>query len=297
MKNHRPWLLVPIAIYILIIGCGGRLDHSFPEDTPFLTVNGWGTPRNIERYTRDDVFNYINGASEFYLSYGFQELWVAEYTGSSESSLMVEVYRHQTPVDAFGIYTQERSSYADIIEVGIQGYVEAPTLNFLKGPRYVKINGYGERAMNPDNLVEMARAIALKLDGPELWPAILTAFPETGKLENSETYVAKDFLGYSFFPSAFQCEYASVAGDFRIFIIDCGESGGCRDILEQYPPLTVNNTMIDEGRTMVSDPYHGLVALQWRGSYVWGVLDTDDEELADTYLERTAAGIKAFSDR
>jgi hypothetical protein len=282
---------------ILIIGCGSGLDHSFPEDAPFVAVNGWGKPRNIERYTRDDVFNYINGASEFYLSYGFQELWVAEYTGSSESSLMVEVYRHQTPVDAFGIYTQERSSFAKTIEVGIQGYVEAPILNFLNGSWYVKINGYGEHAMNPDNLMEMASAVAEKLGGPELWPAILAAFPEAGKVENSETYVAKDFLGYSFFPSAFQCEYNTAAGDFRIFIIDCGESVACREILEQYQPLTASNTKIDEGRYMVSDPYHGLVALQWTGSYLWGVLDTDDEELAGTYLERTAAGIKAYSDR
>jgi hypothetical protein len=40
-----------------------------------------------------------------------------------------------------------------------------------------------------------------------------------------------------------------------------------------------------------------LVALQWTGSYLWGILDMDDEELAGTYLERTAAGIKAYSDR
>jgi hypothetical protein len=151
--------------------------------------------------------------------------------------------------------------------------------------------------MNPDNLQVMANAIADQLGGPESWPVILAAFPEAGKIENSETYVAKDYLGYSFFPSAFQCEYTSAAGDFRIFIIDGGGTDACREMLEQYQPLTVNNIEIDEGRYMVSDPYHGLVALQWTGSYIWGVLDTDDEELAISYLEHTAAGIEAYSDR
>ncbi|MFC1619743.1 DUF6599 family protein [Candidatus Neomarinimicrobiota bacterium] len=297
MKIYRFWLLIPLVIQVTTHGCGAKLPHSLPEDAPFGVVEGWGSPRHIERYTPDDVFNYINGASEFYLSYGFQELWTAEYTGSSESSLMVEVYRHQTPVDAFGIYTQERSSFADIVEVGIQGYCEAPILNFLKGSWYVKINGYGEQAMDPDNLQVMAHAIADQLGGPESWPAILAAFPEAGKMENSETYVAKDYLGYSFFPSAFQCEYTSAAGDFRIFIIDCGVSSARREVLEQYQPLTVSNTKIDEGRYMISDPYHGLIALQWTGSYIWGVLDTDDEELAIAYLEQTAAGIEAHSDR
>lgn len=297
VKNNRFWLLIPLAIQVITSGCGGRLDHSFPDDAPFVAVNGWDFPRQIEHYTRDDVFNYINGASEFYLSYGFQELWVAEYTGSGESSLVVELYRHRTPVDAFGIYTQERPSFANIIEVGIQGYSEAPLLNFLKGSWYVKINGYGEQAIDPDNLMGMASAVAEQLGGPELWPAILSAFPETGKVENSETYVAKDYLGYSFFPSAFQCDYTSADGDFRIFIMSCHTPGACREILEQYQPLTTSNPDIDEGRYMVSDPYHGLVALQWAGSYIWGILDTDDEVLAGTYLEQTAAGIKAYSDR
>ena len=126
---------------------------------------------------------------------------------------------------------------ADIIDVGVQGYCEAPMLNFLKGSWYVRINGYGEQAMNPDHLKIMGSAISERLAGTESWPAILSAFPEEGKVPNSQTYVAKDYLGYNFFPNAFQCDYTSTTGNFRIFIIDCGDSGACREMLEQYQPL------------------------------------------------------------
>ena len=79
--------------------------------------------------------------------------------------------------------------------------------------------------------------------------------------------------------------------------MNCGTPGICREVLEQYQPLIVSDTLITEGRCMVSDPYHGPVALQWAGNFIWGVLGTADEELAVTYLEQTAAGIKAYSDR
>ena len=128
MKSRRQLLFTALTAGMVIYSCGLWIKPSLPEGAPFVKVDGWGSPRNIEQYTRENVFNYINGASEFYLSYGFQELWVAEYTGPDGSSLMVEVYRHATPVDAFGIYTQERSSFAEFVEVGIQGYCEPPML-------------------------------------------------------------------------------------------------------------------------------------------------------------------------
>ena len=297
MRNLIYRLFFILTMVMVFSSCASWMKSSQPEGTPFVKVDGWGSPGNIEQYTRENVFNYINGASEFYLSYGFQELWVAEYTGSDGSSLMVEVYRHATPVNAFGIYTQERSTFATFIDMGIQGYCEPPMLIFLKGAWYVKINGYGEQAMVPDNLVRMANAIAGRLPGSAAWPAILSAFPADGKVQNSETYIAKDFLGYSFFPDAYQCDYTAGESDFRVFIIDCDDVDDCREMLEQYQPLVVSTSKIDEKRYLIFDPYHGLIALQWAGSFIYGILDTDDEELAISYLELTAASIQAYSDR
>ena len=101
----------------------------------------------------------------------------------------------------------------------------------------------------------------------------------------------------SFFPSAFQCDYTSDATDFRVFIIDCGDTDVCRETLEQYQPLIVSTSEVEERRYLIADPYHGLIALQWAGSYIHGVLDADNEELAISYLEQTAAGIQAYSNR
>jgi hypothetical protein len=74
------------------------------------------------------------------LIYEFEELKVAEYQNAKKASVTVDTYRHQTPLHAFGIYSQERFPGANFLDIGVQGYDEKGFLNFLTGLYYVKIS-------------------------------------------------------------------------------------------------------------------------------------------------------------
>jgi hypothetical protein len=97
-------------------------DFKFPE------ITGWKQSGEIQTFIPKTLYEYINGAADLYLTYDFQELKVAEYQNEKKASVTIDVYRHITPIHAFGIYSQERLPNANFINVGAQGYVEEEIL-------------------------------------------------------------------------------------------------------------------------------------------------------------------------
>lgn len=147
----------------------------------FPDVKGWNKSKDIQIYTPQNLYEYINGAAELYLSYDFQELQVAEYLNRHNATVIAEIYRHKTPVHAFGIYSQERPTEGNILKIGAQGYVEEPILNFVVGNAYVKINSYDVGEETGEVLQIFANKVAANLGGKGSLPKILTCFLEEGK--------------------------------------------------------------------------------------------------------------------
>jgi hypothetical protein len=124
-----------VGMFIFLMGAALEAkDFNFPE------VTGWKQSGEIQTFIPKNLYEYINGAADLYFAYDFQELKVAEYQNEKKASVTVDVYRHRTPLYAFGIYSQERLSEANFLDIGIQGYYEKGFLNFLTGPYYVKLS-------------------------------------------------------------------------------------------------------------------------------------------------------------
>jgi len=74
-------------------------------------------PKTIGVWTRSDsarivdssnIFDYMNGAGELYLAYGFDHLEVYEYTtADQQDGILVEVYFMKTANDAFGLLSMD----------------------------------------------------------------------------------------------------------------------------------------------------------------------------------------------
>jgi Family of unknown function (DUF6599) len=260
---------------------------TFPE------VAGWRQSAEIQTYSPETLFEYINGGADLYLTYDFQELKVAEYLNEKKSSVIIEVYRHETPIDAFGIYSQERLPDANFLDIGSQGYIETNVLNFLAGPYYVKISSFKTGADDREILITFAKKISENLGPRETLPSILSFFPEEGKRKNSEKFVSKNFLSYSFLHSAFTADYEVSGAKFKLFIIEGLGRDDCRVMIQKYLQQT-GNTAKDavEGRYMLSDPYNGKVDLHWKGRNIWGILDVNDATLRSKYLDLFEEGLK-----
>jgi hypothetical protein len=267
--------------------------ESEAKDFKFPEIPGWNQSGEIETFIPKTLYEYINGAADLYFAYDFEELKVVEYHNEKKASVTIDVYRHKTPTHAFGIYSQERLHSANFIDIGAQGYVENNVLNFLTGPCYVKISSYNTGAQDREILRAFAKKTAENLGEKEKLPSILTSFPLEGKVRNSEKFIAKNFLGYSFFHSAFTADYELSDQKFKLFIIKSGDPKECQNMIQKYlEQAGKTQTKVAEGRHTISDPHHGEIDLTWRGANIWGILNLNDLTLRSKYLRLLEEGLQ-----
>ena len=266
-------------------GKGGT--YSFPE------MAGWQQSGEIQTFSPGNLYDYIDGAADLYLKYDFQELRVADYINDRKASVTIEIYRHKTPVHAFGMYSQERLNNANYLEVGAQGYSEKGVLNFLVADYYVKMSCVDIGPEEQKVLLAFANKVVENLGGKGSLPSILSSFPREGEWTNTEKFIAREFLGYSFFHSAFTADYELSGKKFKLFVIEGADSNDCRNMIQTYLKQTGNlPPKLEEGRFQLKDPYHGAMDFYWKGNHIWGALDLADESLRSKVLNLFAEGLE-----
>lgn len=282
MKNL--WLMMVVSCLMATASFSSGKEEMtgiFP-DMPGMSKTG-----DPEMYTPDNLYEYINGAAELYLSYDFQELATLTYENPKEQSLTIEVYRHNNSTNGFGIYSQERPQKGAFLKIGAQGYYEKGILNFVRGNYYVKLSGFELGDNDKSLLTSVAQKVANQLEGELSLPKIVYSFPKEGKIKNSEEFISQNFLGYSFLRSAFSADYKISDKQFKLFIIIGEDQKDCKKMLQRYMESTkYSKKDIKEDHYTLEDPYHGKVALSWKGKYILGVLNLKEENLQTKYLRR-----------
>ena len=210
-------MLGRIAVLVLAgtVGFSSGCGVSRPADDPFPRVPGLTFEDSPVYFGPSNLFDYIDGAAESYLAYGFESLASQSYLENGEPALVVDVYRHRDLNNAFGIYAQERPATGPFVEVGAEGYVQPGVVNFFKGRYYVKLMSYRAVDGQDQALVGLAREIADRLEGEEMMPAAVGFLPLDGKVPHSERFIAQDFLGHGFLHSAFAADYSTDGGAIR----------------------------------------------------------------------------------
>jgi len=95
-----------------------------PSDTIRLPekIDGWrlaGPPRRVDAA---NIFDYMNGAGELYLSYHFDHLLVYEYKNDGGNDILVELYDMGGSRDAFGLLSLDWGG--ETVELGGRGREE-----------------------------------------------------------------------------------------------------------------------------------------------------------------------------
>lgn len=292
MKKNRyrqkTYLYIPTLFIVLLATAFLFLPKASSGEASqkiFPAIEGWEKSGKVSSFSPDNLFDYINGAAELYLSYDFQDLLVSEYLDAEGASVVIEVYRHKTPNHAFGIYSQEKPSEGDFLKIGAQGYLEETILNFLSGEYYVKINCYEAGEGTKESLLTFAKKMAENLGGQASLPKLSNIFPSKGKKKNSEKFIARDFLGYQYLHSSFTADYEVADVDFKLFIIEGDDSTDCEKMISQYFQKTGSaEKKLKEGNFTIVDPYHGEIVFSWKGKYIWGVIQSKDDDSQAKYL-------------
>jgi hypothetical protein len=258
---------------------------TFPE------VKDWTLEVLPDVYTPANLWDLINGAAESYLSYDFVDLHLGDYEHPSGSVIHAELYRHSSPVNAYGIYTAERSPDYSFIDVGAQGYLEEGVLNFLSGQFYVKLYSTDSGDEIQKALQTIGEMISGHLRQDNNLPELLRLFPKTGRLPYSDQYIRENFIGFEFLHSAFTVAYE---GGFKLFVIQGKNPEEIQEMAKLY--LAFTKQEIDPASVsalVFKDPYNGDIPAVIADKYIAGILDGSDMEKARSLLEELALALSS----
>jgi hypothetical protein len=257
-------------------------------------IPGWKQDGEVKTFERDNLFNHINGASEFYFSYNFQRLWVVRYA-KGEAELTLEVYDHGDSVHAFGIYSMERPPDANVKEIGAQGYYEEAILNFFAGQYYVKMNSYREPEAGSGVMLSTAREVAQNLAGNAKLPEVIEAMPAENLVLNSRQYVSNTFMGLEFLGGAFRGSYKNDEGKITMFVMERDSKEKIQNLLEKYHEFAQAEAgELSEDEYVIEDRFNGTIYLNWKGKYLIGFSGDGLQSFREELLRKTINNLASY---
>jgi hypothetical protein len=92
-------------------------------------------------YSPENLFSYINGAAELYLSHGFKSLLTVEWTPSGEEDkvIVLEIYDMGSRKNASTIYEIEKAGKKYLLPEGTESTLSNNLLQFYKNSFYVRV--------------------------------------------------------------------------------------------------------------------------------------------------------------
>jgi hypothetical protein len=196
-SDMRIWTFFVIMVWIftvadIVIGNEkGKMDQeiSLPSEAA-----GWKWDGKDLKYDSKTLFEYIDGAAELYLAYGFQNLTVRRYEKPNGPPITVELYEMASSEDAYGVFSFERQDEA--VGIGQGSEFGGGLLRFWKGKYFVSIYAEGEGpGLEPALLVTgRATANSIRASGPE--PRLIGFVPgkDLGLVDKSLRYLKSHVL-------------------------------------------------------------------------------------------------------
>ena len=269
-----------LFIGLLLVSFG-----AWSEELKFPELVSWKADGKTLTFNKENLYEHIDGASEFYLSYGFESLQVASWSNNG-SELTIEVYDHGDPLHAYGIYSIEKSAKAQTTPVGLEGYGDASTFNFVAGKYYVKMNGMKLEQVSGFSLKAVALEFSRTLCEKPEYPKIVGMFPKENMMPNTCQYIPTEFMGLGFMGSAVRAKYSSGGEEITLFILERADRAEVEQIITKYASYAEAKIKKPvEGDFLFKDPFNGSVSLRWKGNYLVGASGFSNKKIVLPLLD------------
>jgi hypothetical protein len=131
-------------------------------------------------YTGKELYDYINGGAELYLSYGLVSMTGCKYNGENLPQVTVEIYEMTSPENAYGVYTQSRDKEEYDYGQGSQSFPDF--ILFWKDCYFVIVNTQEVIPESEKAIQYLAELIDRSIPNKGKTPAIINDLPKENLL-------------------------------------------------------------------------------------------------------------------
>ncbi|MCK4856647.1 MAG: hypothetical protein KAT58_01645 [candidate division Zixibacteria bacterium] len=194
MKQYsRPAMNSLLAVVLVSLTLGvsmcGNSEKTRNTDLALLLEQapaGWRFTGQVERYDRETIFEYIDGAGEVYRQYSFRECIVRRLSCRGEPDITVEIFDMGSSADAYGIFSHIREAP----EAGFgQGSQYAGSVLYFWQSRYlVSIYPKEQTDETRTATAQLANSISAAISDTGAPPQLLKALPTDSLMIESIRY-------------------------------------------------------------------------------------------------------------
>ena len=278
-----------ISVSILVLLFGSLQISAQQTPALFPEINDW-TKSEPAVYGPHNLYEPIDGAADMFLAYHFEEMQAVNYE-KGENYIRVEIYRHGTPIDAFGAYSQEKPDRDIYLNIGVEGYKDADYFNFVTGQHYIKMRTWQVNDTSMEAMDDIAYNLAKTLNNGAVYPKIFNFFPQENRVPHSEKYINEFILGYSFLHSSYEVNYKTDDKRYVLFILEGKDMADGGVMLTKY--LEKQNQPADQVNDQfytIDDRYNGTIYLLKSGKYLicsrGNISEEDSKDLLQRILEK-----------
>jgi hypothetical protein len=248
----------------------------------------------VTLYTKDTLFERINGESELYFPYGFEVLASARYASTEKPQLAVEadVYKMGSLLDAFGMYANYRGADDVVVKIGAEGKISSSQLLFYQDRYFVRLQASGTATLGQDVFLACAQAVSQNLPRNPGQPKDLDAFMIPAVVPRSERYFAQSLLGYSFFRRGMTADAVLGGETALLFVVTEDSQDAARkafDHYRSYLKASGQETQVTENTDRASlaavDPLYKNVFVEQFGRYIIGPVKVKETTTAKQVVE------------
>ena len=150
------------------------------------SLDGWSKTEADQFYNRENLYDYIDGGAELYLSYGFRSLINRTYTQPGQPDIILDIFDMGSSQNAFGVFSHSREKV--VKEFGQGSQYTAGSLLFWKDRYFISILASPETPESSQAIKKLAGIIEshIKKEGP--LPALIDLLPRDSLIKESVRY-------------------------------------------------------------------------------------------------------------
>jgi hypothetical protein len=262
-----------------------------------IALTGTKPMGDTEFYTADSLYEKIDGRAPAYQSFNVVGLRCRSFAVNAAPGSYVDVYeyRFDNPVDAFGMFSQERDPKGKPLEIVADGYAADMGYFFRQGAVYVQIIASDTK---PETLAK-AKSIAdirakdLPVDDKGL--AGRKKLPADGMIADSVAYVPENAQGQSALKEVFQAKYKFDGAEIPFFVMVASADEAAKawqsfqDFCGKFGTAE-NLPDVNGGKIFRAQVFGKWKVVYQRDGELGGAFDAADGDQARAFIEKYLRG-------